>query len=152
MDDFLGGVFAHIVIALVGGWAGFLVKANLLWFTKLLDPIAKKQAKLLHGSWTANEAFSDDKSHATYKLELVCRGAQVTGTQSYMSGRPDKNATFDLTGSFENSVVTFTWTKTNSLETGAGTLKLVADGKLEGHGLYVANQKVYTSVFTATKD
>ena len=33
MAEFLGGVFGHITVALVGGWAGFIVTANLLWIT-----------------------------------------------------------------------------------------------------------------------
>ena len=91
----------------------------------MLDPVAKKQAKLIDGTWTAIEMFSGDNTQAQYKLELICRGAQVTGTQSYMSGRADKNQTFDLTGSFDNLTLTFTWHKKDSLETGTATLKLV---------------------------
>jgi hypothetical protein len=151
MNEFFGGVVGHIVVTLVGGGVGYFFRENLLWFGKLMDPTAKQQAQLIHGNWTAKETFSDDRSNAQYNLELRCRRAQVTGTQKFTSGRVDKNKTFDLTGSFENMVLNFTWTEANSIETGSVTLKYVSNKRLEGHGLYVINQKVYTSVFTADK-
>ena len=152
MAEFLQGVVAHVVMACFGGAAGYVVHKNLLWLTKLFDPVARRQAGLINGTWTATEKFSDDGTQARYKLEFTCRGAQVTGTQTYASGRADKNQTFDLHGSFENLVLNLTWTKKDSIETGTATLRYVSDKKLEGHGLYVLDQKVYTSIFTATKD
>ena len=152
MNEFFGGVVAHILVALVGGTVGFIIHRNLLWLLKLMDPVAKRQAKLIQGSWTAIERFSDDKSKAQYKLTLVCRGALVTGTQTYVSGRADKQETFDLHGSFENLTLNFSWSKKGSIESGTATLQYVGDKRLAGHGLYVVNQKVFTSVFTATKD
>ena len=151
MNEFFGGVVGHIVVTLVGGGVGYFFRENLLWLGKLMDPIAKNEAKLIHGNWTAKETFSDDGKSAQYNLELNCRRAQVTGTQTFKSGRADKNKTFNLTGSFEKMVLNFTWTEANSIETGAVTLKYVGNNRLEGHGLYVINQKVYTSVFTADK-
>lgn len=61
-------------------------------------------------------------------------------SQSYLSGRVDRHETFDLTGSFENLTLNFTWTKKGSIESGTATLKYVGDKQLEGHGLYVINQ------------
>jgi hypothetical protein len=152
MNEFFGGVVVHIVVLIVGGGVGYLIKGNLLWLGKFMDPIAKQQAKLIRGKWTATETFSDDGSHAQYKLAIECRGAQVTGTQTFMSGRVDKNKTFDLTGSFENLVLNFTWAEDGTIETGTVTLRYVNENQLEGHGLYVFNQQVFTSTLKATKD
>lgn len=82
MNEFFGGVTAHVVIACIGGAIGYIVKKNLLWLGKLLDPVARKQAELIRGSWTATEKFSDDGSQAQYRLEIACRGAQVTGRRA----------------------------------------------------------------------
>ena len=152
MNEFFGGVLARVLAVLAGGVAGFGIHRNLLWLLKLMDPVAKRQARLIQGSWTAIERFSDDKSQAQYKLTLVCRGAQVTGTQSYISGRADKKETFDLNGSFENLTLNFAWTKKGSIETGTATLRYVDDKRLVGHELCVVNQKVFTSVVAATRD
>lgn len=151
MNEFFAGVVAHILVAGAGGVIGYVVKKNWLWIGKLFDSVAREQAKYIRGEWTATEKFSDDNSQAKYKLALACRGAQVSGTQSYTSGRADKHAVFDLTGSFMNSNLNLTWTKKGSIETGAMTLRLTEDKRLEGHGLYIVKQKVYTSTFTATK-
>lgn len=152
MNEFIGGVVAHIVTGLVGGVIGYIFRENILWLGKFMDPIAKSEARLISGEWTAKETFTDDNSCAQYKLALKCRRVQVTGTQSFMSGRVDKNRKFDLTGSFKNMVLNLTWAAKGSVETGAMTLRYVNDKQLEGHGLYVFNQTVYTSVIIATKD
>lgn len=152
MNEFFGGVAAHVGIALAGGGIGYVVRENLLWLTRLFDPVARKQAAYIRGSWTATEKFADDGSQAQYKLLLDCRGAQVSGTQNHRGGRVDRNATYDLRGTFENLILNVTWTRQGSIESGAATLRYTDDNRLVGHGLYVLNQKVYTSVLTASKD
>jgi hypothetical protein len=84
-------------------------------------------------------------------MQLECRGARVTGTQTYMAGNADKNESFDLFGSFEDLILNLTWHKNGSIQVGTATLKY-DDRQLDGHGLSAVKGKAYASRLTATKD
>jgi hypothetical protein len=118
------------------------------WF----DPEIRRQAKMIQGQWTTTEAFLASKTQGTYSLTIKPKGRRITGSLRGLEG-PDPDADFDIEGTFKDLILTFTWRKKglHALESGATTAKLVREGTLEGHGLYIEPRdgKVHTSTFRA---
>jgi hypothetical protein len=87
-------------------------------------------------------------------MVLSCRGGVVTGTHTCLSG-PDQGRVFELQGSYKDLILTFAWfpSSREALESGTVTAKLVQDGVLAGHGLYIepGDGKVYTSTYSARR-
>ena len=152
MNEIFGGTLTHLVAAGIGGAITHLAKKYQSVFQNWRNKEVNRVAQLIEGNWRADELFSDDNSKASYTMKLTCHGNEVTGTQLCTSGRYDKNAEFDLSGSFQDLTLRFMWTKRRSVESGTVTARLMPGGLLEGHGLFLAPPgKVYPSTFSATK-
>lgn len=150
MNEFLIGIASGVTATGIV----FFIKKNMFLIQNWRNEELIRVARLIEGKWQATETFSDDNSNSEFTMNLKCSLDQaVTGTQVCTSGF-DKNQEFELTGSFRDTVLTFMWRKKGerALESGATTVKLVREGVLEGHGLYInpADGKVYTSTFTAS--
>jgi hypothetical protein len=132
-------------LALVANWQWPLIQS---WFDKEI----RRQARLIEGQWETTEVFTASNTQGTYTLEINSKGRRVTGTLRGLTG-PDQGTEFDVEGTFKDLILTYVWTKRGprALESGTTTAKLVRDGELEGHGLYIepGDGKVHTSTFTA---
>lgn len=153
MAEIVTGVVTHLIAAGTGGAIVHVFKHYESLFRSWRNKDIEEIAKHIDGRWNATEVFSDDGSKAIFSMEFKCIGTQVTGVFLGVSGKVDKGSEFDLSGSFKDRVLSFTWKKRNSLESGTVTVLLTRDNELEGHGLYVnpKDGKVYHSKFSAKK-
>lgn len=140
------GLVTSIVVA-IAKWQWPLIKS-------VFDAEGRRVAEQISGEWNATEIFSGSASTDTFTMRIICRSGRVTGMHTCLSG-PDVGKSFDITGTYKDQVLSFTWAPSSraALESGTVTAKLSQDKLLEGHGLYIepADGKVYTSTFTATK-
>ena len=145
VDVIVGGVIA--LFGIIAKWQWPVVRS-------LFDEESRRQAAQISGSWKATEVLSKSKEQNEYRMDIGCRGGQVTGKHTCTKG-PDEGKAFDLKGTYKDLILAFTWMMSNreGLESGTVTVKLSEDKKLGGHGLYIEpdDGKVYTSTFTATK-
>jgi hypothetical protein len=150
------GMGYDLTIAVVGGVltipVTLLVKQNLHMMRSWFDGELRRQARQISGKWRGSEEFSGSNTKDTFSMKINCRGGQVTGTARCLTG-PDVDQTFSSQGRFKDQLLTFVWVKEGpiALESGTVSAKLVRDGELEGHGLYIepSDGKVYTSIFRA---
>jgi hypothetical protein len=153
MNELFLGVLTHLAAAGIGGTIIYVLRKHWSAIQNWRNEEVNRIAELIEGKWRATEVFSDDRSKAIFTMELRCSGTEVNGELVGIEGKYDRDAVFDLSGSFKDRVLTFVWKKRKSLESGTVTVKLPRDRELEGAGLYIApsDDKVYTSVFTAKK-
>lgn len=148
MEKFLLDVLVGLVVAVLS----LIAKWQVPFFRSLIDAESRRQAKQINGNWRATEEFSGSRDKDTFAMTLSCRGSRVTGSHIGLTG-PDQGRRFDISGSYKDQILNFTWTPDNktALESGTVTARLVSDGRLEGHGLYIETDdgRVYTSIFTA---
>jgi hypothetical protein len=85
---------------------------------------------------------------------MKCKGGKVTGNH-YCMGGYDKGGKYKIHGAYKDQILSFTWTahKSDPLESGTVTVRLGADGRLRGHGLYIepSDGNVHTSIFAAKR-
>jgi hypothetical protein len=152
-----GNMHAFILDVAAGLFTGFLtLVATWQWplIKSLFDRESRRQAKQIAGQWTARETFADG-THDEFLLEIDCVSGRVTGAHSCMAG-VDQKKQFPLVGTYKDQIVNFTWMPRDHslLESGTVTARLVRDGELDGHGLYIepTDGKVYASAYSARKE
>jgi hypothetical protein len=142
-----GLITATLILIIKRYWSRVIVP----WFQQDI----RRTARLFEGKWNATEKFSDDKTTDVFSMELHCHGRQVTGEMVCVSG-PDKDRVYELTGLFQNLILTLSWIPKGdrAIETGTITVQLVDDArKLSGHGIFYSpkTDKLHTSVFIAAR-
>jgi hypothetical protein len=125
-----------------------------LFVQSLFDRESRRQARQITGSWTATETFADG-TNDEFHVEIHCIGGRVTGTHRCSAG-VDCKLEYPLVGTYKDHVINFTWMPRDHslLESGTVTARLLRDGELDGHGLYIETDdgKVYASKYIAKKD
>lgn len=146
--DMLVGVGGGVLAGLLT----LLIQWRWLYIQSLFDKEARRQAKQISGKWQATEVFLGPTKQNTYSMEINCLGGRVTGKHACLTGA-DPGEEFPIEGTFRDQILAFVWNKKGerALELGTVTVRLVRQGELEGHGLYVepSDGKVYTSTFSA---
>lgn len=131
-----------------------IIKWQWPFIQSLFDAESRRQARQISGIWTAQEIFADG-TQDEFLLEIHCVGGRVTGTHRCLAGFDHKKE-FPFVGTYKDHVLALTWMPKDHalLESGTVAGRLLRDGELEGHGLYVepVDGKIYVSTYKARKD
>ena len=143
-----------VLVGLVVAGLSLIAKWQAPYIRSLFDAESRRLADQINGDWRVSEFFSGSRETDTFTMTLSCHGSRVTGNHVGLAG-PDAGRRFDISGSYKDQILSFTWMPDNrsALESGTVTARLVRDKRLEGHGLYIepADGRVYTSTIVADK-
>jgi len=156
MDKFLADMANGIVGGLIATFLTLVI--HRIWLT-IIRPWYEERVyhdARFEGTWDATEVFSDTTPQQTGKftIELRRQGHTVSATSTCIDG-PDKGTVYKMEGTFNNLILTLTWTPMDkrSLERGTLAMKLTENGRrFVGHGAFYspATERVHTSSFEAT--
>lgn len=150
MEKFVYDVVIGVFVAVLG------IAAKWQWplIRSLFDAESRRQARQIVGTWNARELFADG-TQDEFLIDMYCSGGKVSGSHRCLAGF-DKDRTFHIDGTYKDQVLAVRWMPSDNslLESGTVTAKLMQDGRLQGHGLYVepTDGRVYTSEFIAQKN
>jgi len=128
---------AGVVSGLVATAIIFLLRS---WWVRIIFPWyenALYQGPVIEGPWTTEIHFADGTAN-THRIELKRTGYRVLGKAFCTEGQLE-GQTYELSGSFNNLLLTAEYRATNTrrMERGAFTLMLVKDGScFQGHLTY----------------
>jgi hypothetical protein len=151
--EFTKTILVEVIVGAILAVLGAIVKWQWPLIRSLFDAESRRQASQIEGSWNGHEHFADGAKD-DFILKISCRSGIVKGTH-YCVGGYDQHKEYEAEGRYKDHILSLRWApkSKSALESGAIAARLVSDGKLEGHGLYVEplDGRVYTSKFSATK-